>query len=70
MILLLSVSTFNNNSLRNTIRVSNSLDLDQDLYSFGHDLGPIKLYYCHKVKHIPFDNTTKVLETVRAETFE
>ena len=28
------------------------------------------IYYCHKVKHIPIDNTTKVLETVRTETFE
>ena len=27
-------------------------------------------YYCHKVKHIPFDNTTKVLETEKMETFE
>ena len=28
------------------------------------------IYYCHKVKHVPFDNTTKVLGTVRTETFE
>ena len=28
------------------------------------------LYYCHKVKHISFDNTAKLLETVRTETFE
>ena len=31
---------------------------------------PNFIYYCHKVKHIPFDNNTKVLETVRTETFE
>ena len=29
-----------------------------------------KVYFCRKVKHIPFYNTTKVLETVRMETFE
>ena len=28
------------NSFRNTIRVSNSLDPDQDLHSVGPDLGP------------------------------
>ena len=30
---------------------------------------PNIIYYCHKVKHIPFDKTTKILETVRTETF-
>ena len=28
------------------------------------------IYFCHKIKHIPFDNTTYVLETLRTETFE
>ena len=32
--------TFSKNSFRNTIRVSNSLDPDQDLHSVGPDLGP------------------------------
>ena len=36
----------------------------------AHCYNVMILYYCHKVKHIPFDNTTKVLETVRKETFE
>ena len=31
---------FQKNSFRNTIRVSNNLDLDQDRYSVGPDLGP------------------------------
>ena len=31
---------FSKNSFRNTIRVSNSLDLDQDRHSIGPDLGP------------------------------
>ena len=44
MFLLSSVSTFSNNSFRNTIRVSNSLDPDQDLYSVGLFLGPINLF--------------------------
>ena len=30
----------------------------------------INICYCHKVKHIPFDNTTYILETVRTETSE
>ena len=45
MLLLLSADFFQNelfqkNSFRNTIRVSNSLDLDQDRRSVGLDLGP------------------------------
>ena len=28
------------------------------------------IYYGHKFKHIPFDNTTKVLGTIRTESFE
>ena len=28
------------------------------------------IYYWHKVKHIPFDNTTYDLGTVRTENFE
>ena len=49
-------------------------------YAFGAKNGPAlrvtkivlhrQIYYCHKVKHIPFDNTNKVLETVRIEAFE
>ena len=35
---------FLKNSFRNTIRVSKSLDLDQDQHSVGPDLGP----YCLK----------------------
>ena len=34
-----SKSTFSKNSFRNTIRVSNSLDLDQDRRSVGADRG-------------------------------
>ena len=37
---LFSKWTFSKNSFRNTIRVSNSLDLDQDRCSVGPDLGP------------------------------
>ena len=33
-------STFLKNSFRNTIRVSNNLDPDQDRHSVGPDLGP------------------------------
>ena len=29
-----------------------------------------QLCFCHKVKHVPFDNITYGLETVRTETFE
>ena len=32
--------TFSKTSFRNTIRVSNSLDADQDRHSVGPDLGP------------------------------
>ena len=28
------------------------------------------IYYCHKVKHIRFNNTARVLGTVRTESFE
>ena len=35
-----SKSTFSYNSFRNTIRVSNGLDPDQDRRSVGPDLGP------------------------------
>ena len=35
-----SKSTFSKNSFRNTIRVSNGLDPDQDRRSVGPDLGP------------------------------
>ena len=35
-----SKSTFSKNSFRNTSRVSNSLDPDQDRGSVGPDLGP------------------------------
>ena len=34
---------FQKNSFRNTIRVSNSLDLYQDRHSVGHDLDPNRL---------------------------
>ena len=43
MFLLLSADLFSNNSLRNTIRVSNSLDPNKDQNFVGPDLGPIKL---------------------------
>ena len=39
-LLTISKLTFSKNSLMNTIRVSNSLDLDQDPCSFSPDLGP------------------------------
>ena len=42
MHLLSSALTFSKNSFRNTIRVSNSLDADQD-GEFGPDLGPNSL---------------------------
>ena len=35
-----SKSTFSKNSFRNTIRMSNGLDPDQDRHSVGPDLGP------------------------------
>ena len=35
-----SKSNFSKNSFRNTIRLSNSLDLDQARQIVGHDLGP------------------------------
>ena len=35
-----SKSIFSENSVRNTIRLSNSLDPDQDRYLVGPDLGP------------------------------
>ena len=35
-----SKSTFSKNSFRNTIRVSNGMDPDQDRLSVGPDLGP------------------------------
>ena len=38
--LFFSKSTFSNNSIRNTIRVSNSLDPDQTRHFVGPDLGP------------------------------
>ena len=38
--------------------------------AFIDDSKCFHVYYCHKVKHITFENTTKVLETVRTETFE
>ena len=37
---LVSQSTYLKNSLRNTIRVSNSFDPDQDQQNVGPDLGP------------------------------
>ena len=45
MLLLLSTNffpklTFSKNSFRNTFRVSNGLDPDQDLHSVSPDLGP------------------------------
>ena len=39
-LLTFSKLTFSKNSSRNTIRVSNSLDPDQDRHSVGPDLGP------------------------------
>ena len=36
--------TFSKNSFRNTIRVSNDLDPDQDRFSVGPDLGPNHLH--------------------------
>ena len=41
MLLLLSAHFFSRNSFRNTIRVSNSLDSDQDRRFVGPELGPI-----------------------------
>ena len=41
-------------SFRNTIRVSNSLDPDQDRHSVGPDLGP------NCLQMLPTDNETKV----------
>ena len=35
-----SILTFSKDSFRNTIRVSNHLDSDQDRHSVGPDLGP------------------------------
>ena len=40
MLLLLSADFFQNNFCRNTIRVPNGLDPDQDRHSVGPDLGP------------------------------
>ena len=45
------------------------------IYTCGHEYMKCLIvvdviYYCHKVKHIPFDNTTWVLETVRTETYK
>ena len=39
-LLIVSKSFFSENSYKNTISVSNSLDPNQDLHSFGPDLGP------------------------------
>ena len=39
-LLIFSKSTFSKNSFRNTIRVSNSLDLDQAQHFVKPDLGP------------------------------
>ena len=43
MLLLSTADFFSKNSFRNTIRVSNSLDQDQDQHFVGPDLGPICL---------------------------
>ena len=40
---LFSKSTFSKYSFRNTMRVSNSLDPDQDRHSVGPELGPNRL---------------------------
>ena len=52
--LLFSKLTFSKNYFRNTIRVSNSLDLDQDWHSVGLDLG----LYC--LQSLSADNKKKV----------
>ena len=43
MLMLLSADFFSKISFRNTIRVSNGLDPDQDQHNVGPDLGPNRL---------------------------
>ena len=45
-------------------------DINESYYPSVAFLKSASIYYCHKVKHIAFDITTSVLETVRTETFE
>ena len=49
-----SKSTFTKNSIRKTIRVSNSLNPDKVLHFFGPDLGP----YC--LQRLSTDDTSRL----------
>ena len=56
----------------NSIRVSNSLDPDQDGHSVSHDLGSNKLYICLYSGTVPYEPEIVALadgETVVRQTY-